>query len=177
MEDREWRMKEFIVRDLRENLKKNILLLFAITISIALAMGMLILQGTMSNRISILSEKTGAESTIVVTSEDLFGEELIEKVRSIDEVVQVEQQLEYATEGEVNQSARTLWLLGVAKGFETMDKVEILDGRSIEFSSVQYEMLVDSKVANEESILVGDEIKVSLNGEEITYQVNNSHLE
>lgn len=171
MEDREWRMKEFIVRDLRENLKKNILLLFAITISIALAMGMLILQGTMSNRISILSEKTGAESTIVVTSEDLFGEELIEKVRSIDEVVQVEQQLEYATEGEVNQSARTLWLLGVAKGFETMDKVEILDGRSIEFSSVQYEMLVDSKVANEESILVGDEIKVSLNGEEITFKV------
>ena len=110
-------MKEFIVRDLRTNLKKNILQLFVIVVSTALTMGILILHGTMSNRISVLSEKIGSESTIVATSEKLFGMDLIEEVKNINEVNQVDPQLEYSTEGKIHQNFKNFWLLGVTKGF------------------------------------------------------------
>ena len=164
-------MKEFIVRDLRTNLKKNILQLFVIVVSTALTMGILILHGTMSNRISVLSEKIGSESTIVATSEKLFGMDLIEEVKNINEVNQVDPQLEYSTEGKIHQNFKNFWLLGVTKGFLDIDKVQILEGRTIQFFSNQYEMLVDHKVADQENISVGDEITVSLNGMDTTFEV------
>lgn len=164
-------MKDFIVRDFRANFKKSMLQLFVIAVSAALTMGILILHGTMSKRISVLSDKTGLESTITATSEELFEEKLIEQIENMDGVIRVAPQIEYSAEGVIHEQFKNLWLLGVTKEFIDIDNLQLLEGSSIDFSSDELEMLVDHKVAIRENISVGDEISVAINGEDVTCKV------
>lgn len=164
-------MKDFIIRDFKVNFNKSILQLFMIVVSVALTMGILILHGTMSKRISIMSEKTGLESMLTVTSDELFDQDIIEQAENMDDVVQVNPQLEYNSEGVIHEDFKSMWLLGVTEQSLAFDKLRITKGRTINFSAKKLEMLVDSKVAAKENLSVGDEITVSLNTENTTFKV------
>ena len=164
-------MYQYIKRDFKARLSKNIIIIVIMGLSISLVMGILILHGSMSKRISWLMDNYAGKSSITVFSEESLSIIEINKVLDIDYVRDIDVQLEYNTEGKIGDNPRSLWLLGCLQEAIDVDNVDIVEGRVIEFNSNKYEMLVDNKVANQENIKVGDDILVTLHGEEKAFKV------
>lgn len=164
-------MYHYIKRSFKTNLNKNIIIIAITGLSIALVMGILILHGSMSKRISWLMEDYEAETSITVFSEGKLATEEINKILDIDYVRDLDMQLEYNAEGKIGENPRSLWLLGCSQKSLDVDNAIIIEGRVIDFNSDKYEILVDNKVAKQENIKIGDEIVATLQGKQKTFNV------
>ncbi|MGN0593934.1 MAG: ABC transporter permease [Hominimerdicola sp.] len=156
-------MDDLVLKFLKANKKINILQAAIILLAVSLSISILILNNTVSNRITDLFGTISKGCAVTVEKSDGFESDFVEEVRSIEGVSAVYPSLSYSANAEIKNGIRNFKMAGVYADELENGVIRIIEGSTI--SDVMHDVLISQKVASKENLSVGDKFDVVFNNE------------
>lgn len=154
-------MDNLVLKFLKANKKINILQSAIILLAVSLSISILILNNTVSNRITDLFESISKGYAVSVEKSEGFDSDFVDEVRSIEGVSAVYPSMSYSSNVEIKNGIRNFKMSGVYLDELENGVVSIIEGSTI--SDEMHDVLISQKVATKENLSVGDKFDVVLN--------------